>query len=239
MPKRPPPPVATPTEVTPPSDDGGKRKPGRPKKGFVKVLVSLDPIQAELLANTAFIRGAIEGRRGDVSALIREIIEKSKYWDELAHSTVAAMEAINRSSLASKAMADVVGKSKAKSKEGKPNPDAVDAALRAGYIAFLKDKNKNHEDFSFDSYRLADHIIERRRMEAAAAVKKARERAGFTPEGLARRAGLPVKKVESAERGYIDGEIATKLAVPLQVNPHALCPLDLWGQPKPKEPSET
>ena len=112
----------------------------------------------------------------------------------------------------------------------------MEHVIRDAYLTALHDRDS--KNYSFDNYRLSDHIVERLRAEAAAAVKKARERAGFTPEGLAKRAGLPVKKVEGAERGYIDGEIATKLAVPVEVDAHKLCPLDLWGQPTPKESSE-
>ncbi len=53
--------------------------------------MSLDPTQTSMLGHAAYIRGAIEGRRGDVSALVREIIEKSEYWQRLSNDTLRAM----------------------------------------------------------------------------------------------------------------------------------------------------
>jgi hypothetical protein len=208
-----------------PDDQQPKRQPGRPRKGFVKVLVSLEPAQASHLATVAMIRGAIEGRKGDVSALMREIIEESKYLKDLGRDVKLALEAINSSPLAMKKMKEVT----ARHKGSKPRAELVEPALRAAYIEALND---NASQPLLAKGWLLLHIEKRLRADAAKAVHDARERAGFTPSGLANRAGLPLKKVEAAENGYIDGEIATKLARPLGVKPEDLCPRDLWGRPK-------
>lgn len=221
MPKR------TPPEPTSPEPNEPKRRPGRPKKGFTKVLVSLDPTQAQLLATAALIRGAVEGKRGDVSALIREIIEKSEYWRHLSDDVLRALEAINKSPLARERMDRILGPSA--EKRDKPTFAATASAIREGYLAALHDPSPG---IPFLGARLAGHVLERLRAQAAAAVVHARERAGFTPAGLAKRSGLSLKKVELAEQGFIDGEIASKLAVPLEVDPHDLCPPDLWPTKK-------
>ena len=215
----------TPAELTTGASESNqeKRKPGRPKKGFTKVLVSLEPVQAQLLAHAAFMRGAVEGRRGDVSALIRKIIDKSEYWQSLSMETVRALEAINKSALGKQKLKEMLGDRK--------NPGEVTrrASLREAYLTALGDRSRlGADEFSLRDIDLVQHVMERLTAQAAAAVKRAREKAGLTPQGLAKRAGLPLKKVESAERGYIDGEVATLLAGPLGVDPHDLCPRDLW-----------
>lgn len=110
-----------------------KKTLGRPAKGHVKVLVSLEREEAEALAKVARVRGLFEGKRGEVSELIREIISMSDYWIDLRTATAQTLKAINSSALAN-SLRDQVYRMH-------PRRDraAAGAALRAGLAGLMKE----------------------------------------------------------------------------------------------------
>jgi hypothetical protein len=110
-----------------------QKKQGRPAKGHVKVLVSLEREEAAALTKAARVRGLLEDKRGDVSELIREIIAESDYWIQLRYDLTKTLKAINASELA-RSLRDQVYRMH-------PRRDraAAGAALRAGLAGLMKE----------------------------------------------------------------------------------------------------
>jgi hypothetical protein len=126
-----------------------KRKPGRPKKGLFKVLVSLTPEQAKLLKLSAYVLAAFEGRPFDYSGLLRDILQKSEEFNRISAAVTGAIAAINVTPGTAERFAEVHA-SPPDLRPDQLRDGSIAAALRDSLMMALRPENRVRERLSED-----------------------------------------------------------------------------------------